>query len=109
MQRALAITVLITATACTTVDYTSQRFPEKTFVPLSGAAVCGNMKLNTVAKLAWSLDHRKHEVILDEKIRSGAETALRRMLELSGGWAGPAEDLEALEFAGVRPDGCGCA
>jgi quinolinate synthase len=86
-----------------------QRFPEKTFVPLSGAAVCGNMKLNTLAKLAWGLDHREHEVVLAEDVRARAETALRRMLDLSGGWTAPTEQEQALELAGVRPSGCGCA
>ncbi|MDP2959002.1 MAG: quinolinate synthase NadA [Longimicrobiales bacterium] len=91
------------------VDRLRQRFPHKTFVPLSGAAVCGNMKLNTLAKLAWSLDHRRHEVVLSEDIRVGAERALRAMLDLSGGWKGPSGEEEALELAGVRPGGCGCA
>ncbi|MGD8320113.1 MAG: quinolinate synthase NadA [Gemmatimonadota bacterium] len=91
------------------VDRMRQRFPDKTFVPLSGAAVCGNMKLNTLAKLAWSLDHRQHEVTMPEEIRAGAESALRRMLELSGGWRAPTEEEKALELAGIRPSGCGCA
>jgi quinolinate synthase len=91
------------------VDRLKKRFPEKTLVPLSGAAICGNMKLNTVAKLAWCLDHERHEVLLDEEIRQGAERALRRMLELSGGWRAPSEEEEELEMAGVRPRGCGCA
>lgn len=91
------------------VDRMKQRFPLKTFVPLSGAAVCGNMKLNTLAKLAWSLDHRAHEIVLSEEIRSRAERSLRAMLELSGGWAAPSEEENALELAGVRPSGCGCA
>src|SRR5690606_21644785 len=58
------------------VDRLKQRFPEKTLIPLSGAAVCGNMKMNTLAKLAWSLDHMKHEVVLDEAVRQRAEAAL---------------------------------
>ncbi|HZD04885.1 MAG TPA: quinolinate synthase NadA [Longimicrobiales bacterium] len=91
------------------VDRLKQRFPEKTLVPLSGAAICGNMKLNTLAKLAWCLDHERHEVVLEEPIRQGAERALRRMLELSGGWRAPSEEEEELELAGVRPRGCGCA
>jgi quinolinate synthase len=90
------------------VDRMRQRFPEKTLVPLSGAAVCGNMKLNTLAKLAWCLDHEKHEVLLDEDIRVRAEAALRGMLELSGGWQAPTEEEQALELAGVRSSGCGC-
>lgn len=91
------------------VDRMKQRFPLKTLVPLSGAAVCGNMKLNTLAKLAWSLDHRRHEVVLPEEVRAGAERSLRAMLELSGGWKAPTEEEQDLELAGVRPSGCGCA
>jgi len=91
------------------VDRLRQRYPEKTFVPLSGAAICGNMKLNTLAKLAWSLDHGQHEVVLDETVRQGAERALRRMLELSGGWRPGNAEEERMELATVRPKGCGCA
>lgn len=91
------------------VDRMKQRFPEKTLIPLSGAAVCGNMKMNTLAKLAWSLDHLQHEVVLDETIRARAEAALRGMLEMSGGWQAPTAEEEALEAAGVRPSGCGCS
>ena len=91
------------------VDRMKEQFPEKTFIPLSGAAVCGNMKLNTLSKLAWCLDHEAHEVTLDEDVRVRAERALQRMLDLSGGWTAPTEEEERLEMAGVRPSGCGCA
>ena len=91
------------------VDRMRQRFPNKTFVPLSGAAVCGNMKLNTLAKLAWCLDHGEHEVVLDEDVRVRAERSLRAMLDLSGGWKAASDEEKALELAGVRPSGCGCA
>jgi quinolinate synthase len=91
------------------VDRMRQRFPEKTFVPLSGAAVCGNMKLNTLAKLAWCLDHGQHEVVMNEDVRRRAETSLTRMLELSGGWTAPNDEEQALELAAVRPGNCGCA
>lgn len=99
---------LILGTERGLVDQLRERYPHKTFVPLSGAAVCGNMKLNTLAKLAWCLDHGRHEVTLDEGIRSRAERSLRRMLEVSGGWQAPSEEEEKLELAGVRPKGCGC-
>ena len=100
---------LIIGTERGLVDRLKQRFPEKTLIPLSGAAICGNMKLNTLAKLAWCLDNEQHEVTLDEDVRRGAELSLRRMLDLSGGWT-PASDAETtLELAGVRPRGCGCA
>ena len=91
------------------VDRMKARFPEKTLVPLSGAAICGNMKMNTLAKLAWCLDHQAHEVVLDEDVRSRAEASLTRMLELSGGWRAPTAEEAALEEAGLRPGGCGCA
>ena len=91
------------------VDRMKGQFPHKTFIPLSGAAVCGNMKLNTLSKLAWCLEHEQYEVELDEDIRVRAERALQRMLDLSGGWTAPTAEEEALELAGVRPSGCGCA
>jgi len=99
---------LILGTERGLVDRLRQRFPEKTLIPLSGAAICGNMKMNTLAKLAWSLDHLQHEVVLPEGIRVQAEAALRGMLELSGGWKAPTAEEAALEEAGVRPSGCGC-
>ncbi len=99
---------LIIGTERGLIDRLQQRFPEKTIIPLSGAAICGNMKMNTLAKLAWSLDHLQYEVVLDEDIRVRAEAALRGMLELSGGWRAPTAEEEAIEAAGVRPPGCGC-
>ena len=100
---------LIIGTERGLVDRLQQQYPEKTFLPLSGAAICGNMKLNTLAKLAWSLDHRQYEVTMDEDVRSKAEASLRRMLELSGGWRAPTSEEEKLELAGVKPPDCGCA
>jgi quinolinate synthase len=91
------------------VDRLKARFPEKTLVPLSGAAICGNMKVNTLAKLAWCLDHRQHELLLDEDVRRRAETSLRRMLELSGGWRPPTPEESALDEDDARRSGCGCA
>ncbi|HEV2147704.1 MAG TPA: quinolinate synthase NadA [Longimicrobiaceae bacterium] len=100
---------LIIGTERGLIDRLKQRFPEKTLVPLSGAAICGNMKMNTLAKLAWSLDHLEHEIVLDEEVRSRAEASLTRMLDLSGGWRPPTAEEAALEEAGLRPGGCGCA
>jgi quinolinate synthase len=100
---------LIIGTERGLIDRLQARFPEKTLVPLSGAAICGNMKVNTLAKLAWCLDHEQHEIVLDEDVRERAELALRRMLDLSGGWRAPSAEEKALEEAGLRKSGCGCA
>ncbi len=99
---------LIIGTERGLVDRLKQRFPKKTLIPLSGAAICGNMKMNTLAKLAWSLDTLQHEVVLEEDVRRRAERSLRRMLNLSGGWRPLTSQEEAFEAAGVRPQGCGC-
>lgn len=100
---------LIIGTERGLIDKLRHQFPEKTLIPLSGAAICGNMKMNTLAKLAWSLDHMRHEIVLDEDIRVKAEAALRGMLELSGGWRAPTAREEAIEIADLRAPGCGCA
>jgi hypothetical protein len=78
-------------------------------VPLSRAAICGNMKVNTLAKLAWCLDHEQYPVILEEQMRQKAELSLRRMLDLSGGWIKPTPDEERIEAGGIKGSGCGCA
>jgi quinolinate synthase len=100
---------LIVGTERGLVDKIQKDYPEKTFIPLSKAAVCGNMKANTLAKLAWSLDHLQFEVTMPEEIRSRAETALQRMLDISGGWQGSTPEAKQLEMAGIRSEGCGCA
>lgn len=99
---------LILGTERGLVDQLQARFPEKTLIPLSGAAVCGNMKLNTLAKLAWGMDHGREAITLDEGIRVRAERSLRRMLEVAGGWSVPSEAELRLELASVQPRGCGC-
>jgi quinolinate synthase len=99
---------LIIGTERGLIDRLQHLYPDKTIVPLSRAAICGNMKVNTLAKLAWSLDHVQHEVRLDEEVRRRAETALRRMLSIAGGWRAPSEEERRLEEASVRPRGCGC-
>ena len=91
------------------VDRVQEEDPEKTFLALSGAAVCGNMKLNDLPKLAWSLDHEKFEVTMDEEIRIKAEASLRRMLEISGGWTRATPEERELELSSMGPSNCGCA
>jgi quinolinate synthase len=100
---------LIIGTERGLIDRLHQIYPSKTIVPLSRAAICGNMKVNTLARLAWGLDHEQHPVVMPEPVRRAAERSLRRMLDLSGGWrAATPEELE-LETAGLERSGCGCA
>jgi quinolinate synthase len=99
---------LIIGTETGLVEQLRQEYPHKTLVPLSGAAICGNMKVNTLPKLAWSLDHIQYEVTMDEEIRSRAEASLLRMLEISGGWRASSGESEELAAVGVGPSGCGC-
>ena len=99
---------LIIGTELGLVDKLKSDYPTKTFIPLSKAAICGNMKANTLEKLAWSLDNLQFEVTMPEEVRARAEKALTRMLEVSAGWEGTPEELKKLEMAGVRSEGCGC-
>jgi quinolinate synthase len=100
---------LIIGTERGLIDRLHQLYPNKTIVPLSRAAICGNMKVNTLAKLAWCLDHEQYEVRLDEDVRTRAERALRRMLDLSGGWRPANPEEERMELDGLSRSGCGCA
>jgi quinolinate synthase len=100
---------LIIGTERGLIDRLHHLYPDKTIIPLSRAAICGNMKVNTLAKLAWCLDHERHEVLLDEDVRADAERALRGMLDLSGGWRPPTDDEEQIEAASLARSGCGCA
>ena len=101
---------LIIGTERGIVDALQTRYPSKKIIPLSGAAVCGNMKMNTLAKLAWSLEHEQHAIELDEGVRVRAHHALQRMLELSGGWSEPSPEEQRLEDESMgEGPGCGCA
>jgi quinolinate synthase len=65
-------------------DQLSLAYPGKGIYPLSSGAVCRNMKLTTLAKMAWALEHGENEVLLDEPVMQEARKALERMLEVSG-------------------------
>jgi len=100
---------LIIGTERGLIDRLQELYPHKTIVPLSRAAICGNMKVNTLARLAWSLDHKQHEVTIPEDIRAGAERALRGMLAVAGGWTLPNAEEERIEGDSVARGGCGCS
>ena len=61
--------------------------PEKEFIPLptnTGCACneCPHMRLNTMEKIAESLENMQHEITLDESLRVKALRPLNRMLDI---------------------------
>jgi len=64
------------------IEQLRDRYPEKTFHPLDSQAVCSNMKLTDLAKLAWALDHEEWEITVPERVREKAVQALERMVSL---------------------------
>ncbi|MCX5779007.1 MAG: quinolinate synthase NadA [Elusimicrobia bacterium] len=57
--------------------------PEKIFYPASPAAVCPNMKKNSLEKILWALEDMRPVITVAEPIRLKAKRAIDRMLELS--------------------------
>jgi quinolinate synthase len=74
---------LIVGTEIGLVDRMNREHPEKNFYPLSAFAVCRNMKMTDLPRVAWALDNERYEIEVPEEIRVRAERALTRMLELS--------------------------
>ena len=57
--------------------------PEKAIIQISSVADCPNMKLNTLEKIAWSLEDMVHEVHVPAEVAARARRAIERMLEVS--------------------------
>jgi quinolinate synthase len=57
-------------------------FPQKTFFVVTHAAVCEFMKMNSLEGLRDSLRYDQVEVELDNKLRTRANTAIQRMLDI---------------------------
>jgi len=62
------------------VDQLAGSYPGKGIYPLSRDAVCRNMKMTTLAKVAWVLEHEGNEVSLPGETAEKAREALERML-----------------------------
>lgn len=56
--------------------------PEAEFIPASDRAVCPNMKKITLEKILWSLEDMQYRIIVPEDIRTKAQKALDRMIEV---------------------------
>lgn len=62
------------------VDQLGQSHPDKGIYPLAKAAVCQNMKMTTLAKAAWAMEHEDNEINLPSDVAQKAREALERML-----------------------------
>lgn len=66
------------------VDQLSAAYPQKGIYPLAANAVCRNMKMITLARVARSLETMEHRIEVPEGTAEKARLALERMLEVSG-------------------------
>ncbi len=64
------------------VEQLAQAYPDKGIHPLAEASVCANMKLTTLPKVAWALEHEAGEVTIPSGTADLARLALERMLAL---------------------------
>lgn len=57
--------------------------PDKEFHPASDAAVCSNMKKNSLEKVLWALEEMRYEVQVPDEIRRKARSAIDKMLDFN--------------------------
>jgi quinolinate synthase len=81
--RASSAEQFLAVTECGLSDMLQMQVPEKQF--FRACKICRFMKAISLADVEDSLLHRQYEIKLDERTRSGAERAIRRMIELTGG------------------------
>ncbi len=65
------------------VEQLSAAYPDKGIHPLSRRAVCNNMKMTTLAKVAWALEREANQITVPSDIAVRAKKALDKMLEIS--------------------------
>ena len=58
-------------------------FPDREFIAAYENAICLGMKNITLEKILYSLENKKHRVVVEEKIAEKARKAILRMLEVS--------------------------
>ena len=59
-----------------------EKYPDIGIWALNDFAVCGTMKMTTLAKVCWSIETGNYEIILPEDIIEKARRSLERMLEV---------------------------
>ena len=60
-----------------------KRNPDKTFYPLEKLGICEDMKKITLEKVLYTLETFDNQVVMEEKLREDAKSALIRMRELA--------------------------
>ncbi|MHC4175076.1 MAG: quinolinate synthase NadA [Planctomycetota bacterium] len=56
--------------------------PDKEFFPATERAICPNMKLMTLGKIAWALEDMQYKITVPHDIRIRAKKSLDRMVEI---------------------------
>ncbi|MFC1496706.1 quinolinate synthase NadA [Candidatus Margulisiibacteriota bacterium] len=56
--------------------------PGKKFYPVSGLAICPNMKKINLEKILWSLEDNKERITIPDNIATKAKVAIDRMIEI---------------------------
>jgi len=74
---------LIVGTEIGMVERMNRERPDGRYYPLSAFAVCRNMKMIDLPRLAWALEHEQYEIALSRDTLERSRGALERMLELS--------------------------
>jgi quinolinate synthase len=59
-----------------------EKYPDASIWALSDFAVCGTMKMTTLAKVCWAIETGNYEVTLPDDVIEKARRSLERMLEV---------------------------
>jgi quinolinate synthase len=74
------VTRFIVGTEVGIIHALKRQSPDKEFYPASNRAICPNMKLMTLEKVAWALEDMQYKVAVPQDIRTRAQKALDRMV-----------------------------
>jgi quinolinate synthase len=74
------VTRFIVGTEVGIIHALKRQSPDKEFYPASNRAVCPNMKLMTLEKVAWALEDMQYKVAVPQDIRTRAQKSLDRMV-----------------------------
>lgn len=66
------------------VEQLAAAYPQKEIYPMAPNAICRNMKVITLPKVAWALENQKYEINIPAETADKARLPLERMLEASG-------------------------